>query len=444
MSTAAARELRLAGATALVVGQVVAVGIFLTPGAIIRTVASPVGVLAVWVVMGGMAICGALCYGALAARYPQAGGGYVYLREAYGARVAFLYGWTCLLVMDPGITAALAIGSASYVGYLTPLDDLARRLVAITAIVGFALLHIRGVRIGMRVLTTVAVLKIGLVIAVTVAAFASSAASWSNFTPLVARSPGAPPLTGAVAGALVAAFFSFGGWWEVTRMAGEVRDPGRTVPRALWLGLAIVTLLYAAATMAFLAVVPIPQIAEGQAIVAQVGEAILGPGGGPALAIVVIVCVLGSLGAMQMVAPRLYLAMARDGLFPAGAAVAHRRFGTPARAIAVQAGLASLLVLLGSFDSIVAYFVFVTVLFIAATAASVFVAARRDPAFHVPGHPWTAIAFLVMVTGLLVLLAVSNPLQAGLGVAVVATAVPVFHYLRAPQRAAPSLEDTVS
>lgn len=443
MSTAAARELRLAGATALVVGQVVAVGIFLTPGAIIRTVASPVGVLAVWVVMGGMAICGALCYGALAARYPQAGGGYVYLREAYGARVAFLYGWTCLLVMDPGITAALATGCASYVGYLAPLDDLARRLVAITAIVGFALLHIRGVRIGMRVLTAVAVLKIGLVIAVTVAAFASPAASWANFTPLVARVPGAPPLTGALAGALVAAFFSFGGWWEVTRIAGEVRDPGRTVPRALWLGLAIVTLLYAAATMAFLAVVPMPQIAEGQAIVAQVGEAILGPGGGPALAIVVIVCVLGSLGAMQMVAPRLYMAMARDGLFPAGAAAAHPRYRTPARAIAIQAGLASLLVLLGSFDSIVAYFVFVTVLFIAATVASVFVVARRDPAFHVPGHPWTAVSFLGLVAVLLVLLALGRPLQAVLGVAVVVAAVPAFHYLRVRHPAAPSLENTV-
>ena len=121
------RPLRLPSAVALVVGQVIAVGIFLTPGTIIRTIASPLGVLLVWAVMGAMAICGALCYGALAARYPQAGGGYVYLREAYGPRVAFLYGWKCLLVMDPGITAALATGFASYVAYIVPLGNVATR-----------------------------------------------------------------------------------------------------------------------------------------------------------------------------------------------------------------------------------------------------------------------------------------------------------------------------
>jgi APA family basic amino acid/polyamine antiporter len=132
------RALGQPAATALVVGQVIAVGIFLTPGTIIRTVASPVWVVAVWAVMGTMAICGALCYGALAARYPQAGGGYVYLREAYGPRIAFLYGWKCLLVMDPGITAALAMGFASYVSYLWPVGATAARLVAIAAIVAFA------------------------------------------------------------------------------------------------------------------------------------------------------------------------------------------------------------------------------------------------------------------------------------------------------------------
>ena len=424
------RELRLPAAIALVVGQVIGVGIFLTPGTIIRTVASPAGVLLVWLVMGLMAICGALSYGALAARYPQSGGGYLYLREAYGERVAFLYGWKCLLVMDPGITAALAMGFASYVAYVVPIGSGVMRLVAIAAILGFAAVHMGGVRIGVWLLTSVSVLKMLLVGGLTLAALLSSAASWTHFVPLVDRDPGAPPLFGAVAGAFVAAFFSFGGWWEVPKMAGEVRDPVRTVPRALWLGLAAVTLAYTAVTLSFIAVVPIDRVAEGQAFVAQVGEAIVGPGGGTSVALIVIVCVLGSLGATQMLAPRLYVAMARDGVFPAAAGAVHPRFGTPTRAIATQAALASVLVALGTFETVIAYFVFVTVLFIVATVASVFVFRRRDPTFHVPGHPWTALLFLALGSMLLLLLGASNPLQAVLGILVVVMAVPAYRLIQ--------------
>ena len=427
MATAAAasRPLRLPSAIALVVGQVIAVGIFLTPGTIIRTIASPLGVLLVWAVMGTMAICGALCYGTLAARFPQAGGGYVYLREAYGPRVAFLYGWKCLLVMDPGITAALATGFASYVTYVVPLGSVATRVVAIGAIAGFAVVHIAGVRLGMRLLATIAVLKILLVVILTLAAMTSPQAAWSHFVPFVARHPGAPPLMGAVAGAFVAAFFSFGGWWEVTKIAGEVRDPARTLPRALWIGLGIVTATYTAATLSFIAVVPIGQVADGQAFIAQVGEAIIGRGGGTVVALIVIVCVLGSLGAMQMIAPRLYVAMAQDGVFPAAAAARHPRFGTPARAIATQAALASLLVAIGTFDTIVAFFVFITVVFIAATVASVFVLRHREPDLHMPMHPWPAVVFLALVAALLLLIGASNPIQALLGVVIVAAALPV-------------------
>jgi basic amino acid/polyamine antiporter, APA family len=424
-----ARELNVPAATALVIGQVIAVGIFLTPGTIIRTLASPLGVLLVWAVMGGMAISGALCYGALAARYPQAGGGYVYLREAYGPRLAFLYGWKCLLIMDPGITAALATGFASYAVYFINVGSAGTRLIAISAIAAFALVHILGVKFGMRLITAVTLLKIALVLALTMGALASAAGSWSHFVPFVDRRAGAPPLFGALAGAFVSAFFSFGGWWEVTRIAGEVRDPSRTLPRALALGLVGVMLIYTAATMSFIYVIPIGLVSEGQGFVAQVGEAIVGRGGGAAVALIVIVCVLGSLGVMQMLAPRLYFAMAEDGLFPAAAAAVHPRFGTPARAIAIQALLASLLVALGTFDTIVAYFVFITVVFIAATVGSVFVLRRRDPGFKVPGYPLTPIVFLAMVGVLLTLLALNNPLQALLGLALVAAALPVYHLI---------------
>lgn len=426
------RALGPTAATALVVGQVIAVGIFLTPGTIIRTVASPGWVVAVWAVTGAMAICGALCYGALAARYPHAGGGYVYLREAYGPRVAFLYGWKCLLVMDPGITAALAMGFASYVSYLWPLGATGARLAGITAIVVFAGVHIAGVRVGARLLTTVSALKVGLVLALILAALVSSVGAWQHFVPMFERRGGAPPLIGALAGAFVAAFFSFGGWWEVPRMTGEVRDPATTMPRALWRGLSLVTAIYTATTLAFILVVPIEHVAAGEAFVAQVGEALFGGTGGAVVALVVIVCVLGSLGTMQMLAPRLYVAMAADGLFPKGAGALHPTLGTPVRAIVLQATLASALVALGTFDAVIAYFIFITVVFVAAVVASVFVLRRRAIELRVPGYPWTPLVFLTLVAVLLVLLAMSNPWQALLGLAIVGAALPVYRVLHRP------------
>jgi APA family basic amino acid/polyamine antiporter len=421
------RELTLPAAAALVVGQVIAVGIFLTPGAIIRTLASPLLILAVWAAIGGMAICGALCYGALAARFPRAGGGYVYLLEAYGPRVAFLYGWKCFLVMDPGITAALATGFANYLGYITPIGPLPLRLAGISAIVVLALVHIAGVKPGTRLLMVLTFTKLALVFGLIVVAFANTAGDWRHFLPFAARRPDAPPLAAAMAGALIAAFFSFGGWWEVTKISGEVRDPARTMPRALLVGLVTVTLVYILVTLAFIYVIPIEQVGTGDAFVAQVGAALLGPRGGLIIAIIVIACVLGSLGATLMLAPRVYFAMARDGLFPAAAAAIDPRFGTPARAIAAQALLASALVAVGSFNTIVAYFIFITVTFIALTVGAVFVLARRDTMFHVPGHPWTALAFLAMVAVLLLLLLLNNPLQALLGIVIVALGVPVYY-----------------
>ena len=424
-----ARELGLTATVALVVGQVVGVGIFLTPGTIIRAIASPVGVTLLWAGMGIMAISGALCYGALAARYPRAGGGYVYLREAYGPRLAFLYGWKCLLIMDPGITAALATGFASYASYFATFGPAAARLVAFGVIGAFSIVHILGVTFGTRLLTTVTGLKVGLILALTIGAFASPFGSWSHFVPMIDRHAAAPPLAAALAGAFVSAFFSFGGWWEVTRIAGEVRDPRRTLPRALMLGVVAVTVLYMVATLAFMYVIPISRVAEGQAFPAQVGEIIMGRSGGAVVAVIVMVCLLGSLGAMQMMAPRLYVAMAEDGLFPRAAALVHPRLGTPARAIAIQSVLAATLVALGTFDTIVSYFVFITVVFIAAVVSSVFVLRTRDRTFEVPGYPWSPAIFLLMVAVLLTLLVLNSPLQALLGLAVVAAALPAHRMI---------------
>jgi APA family basic amino acid/polyamine antiporter len=419
-------------ATALVVGEVIAVGIFLTPAGMAKSLGSPLWLLLVWLAMGAMAASGALCYGELAARYPEAGGGYVYLREAYGRPLAFLYGWMAMLVMDPGLTAALAIGMASYAGYVFKLSPIGIKAVAIGVIVLLAGINIRGVKLGGSLLRWLTILKLGLLLFLLLWGFGLRLGDWSNLIPFIAQRPHSDPLLGALAGGLVAAFFSFGGWWDVTKLAGEVREPARTLPRALLSGVLIVTLVYILTSAVFLYLVPLSAVSSGETFAAQAGEVLFGRVGGQVFSAIVVIAVLGSLAAIIMSAPRVYFAMARDGLFIPAVAVLHLRFGTPARAIALQALLASILVTLGRFNEIISYFIFVVVIFVALTVASLFVL-RGKPSgnviYRTPGYPATPIAFLLLVSLLLFLLGSSNPTQSFLGVGVVLLGIPVYYLL---------------
>jgi APA family basic amino acid/polyamine antiporter len=404
----------------------VGVGIFLTPAGMARGLASPFLVFAVWAFMGVAALCGALSLGELAARYPEAGGSYVYLREAYGPLAAFLYGWKCLLVMDPGLTAALSMGLGAYAQSTWPgLDP---KTVALVAIVVIALANVAGLRLAGAIGHGLALAKIGLLVGLVAWGFASGAGDLGHFAPFAERRPDAPPFVPALAGALVMAFFSFGGWWEAAKLAGEVRDPGRALPRALALGVGAVTLLYAGVSAVFLYLVPIGQAGSSETFAAQAGVALFGPSGGRALSFLVVVIVSSSLFAFMTFAPRLYYAMARDGAAPRFAGRVHPRTGTPVAAIALQAALAIVLVLIGSFDTIVAYFVFVTVVFLALTVAGLYRLPRPEAgAYRVPGWPVTPIVFLLMLAVMMALLAAGNPRQTALGIAVVAAGIPVYH-----------------
>jgi basic amino acid/polyamine antiporter, APA family len=271
---------------------------------------------------------------------------------------------------------------------------------------------------------------LGLLALITLWGFALGLGDWSNFVPFVEQRPGSAPLAGAIAGAVVAAFFSFGGWWDLSKLAGEVRDPSRTLPRALTTGVLVVTFVYILTSASFIYLVPVERVTSGETFAAQAGEALFGSAGGQIFSGVVIIAVIGSLTAVIMSAPRVYYAMARDGVFLRATARLHPRFGTPARAIALEAALACLLVAIGTFTEIVAYFIFVTVLFIALTVAAVFVLRKRAPRDgprETPGKLATPLLFLVPVTGLLILLAGNNPKQALLGAVVVALGAPVYY-----------------
>jgi len=428
------RELGLASATAVVAGECIAVGIFLTPAGMAKALGSPMWLLMVWLIVGAMTMSGALCFGELAGRFPRAGGSYVYLQEAFGSRVAFLYGWMCLLVMDPGLSASLATGTASYAAYIFHWAPVVMKLAAIGAMAALCVLNIVSIRLSASFLRWITWLKLGTLGLLTVWAVVFRLGSWSNFVPFVSQRAGSMPLSAALAVAMVGAFYSFGGWWEVSKIAGEVRDPGRTLQRAMVLGVVVVTLVYILISGVFLYLIPLERVSSNETFVAQAGSVLFGPAGGVAFAVIVVLCVLGSLAAFTMSAPRVYYAMAKDGLFLDAVGRVHPRFGTPAAAIAVQGAIGALLVWVSSFQQIIAYFIFVAVAFLGMTVAGLFILrrGRRGDATAIltPGYPITPLAFLILVTLLLIAVAAHSPRETTLGILVVLAGVPAYALFR--------------
>jgi APA family basic amino acid/polyamine antiporter len=259
--------------------------------------------------------------------------------------------------------------------------------------------------------------------------------AWTNFVPFLDRRPGSLPMLPALAAATVGAFFSFGGWWDVSKIAGEVRDPARTLPRALLYGVLTVTGVYILVSMVFWYVVPLNQVTSDQTFVAQAGERLFGQAGGIIFAAIVILCVVGGLAAFMMSAPRVYYAMAQDGLFLRSVARLHPRFNSPANAILIQGAIASALVAIGTFDRIISYIIFAAIGFIGLPAAGLFVLRRRDrqsgrPLILAPGYPFTPIAFLLMIVILLVLIGARSQREALFGALVLATGLPVYELFR--------------
>lgn len=419
------RQFGLFTAVAMIVGQVIAVGIFLTPAGMAKSVGSPFWLLVIWLGTAAMTLCGALCYGELASRFPEAGGSYVYLREAYGRPVAFLYGWMNLLVLDPGLTAILAVGLSEYASYLVPLSGGGKQALAVATVILFGGINILGARIGANFLKALTLLKITTLLVIIAFGLLGGRGNWSNFTPFFSM----PKDTmAAFAGGIVGAFFAFAGWWEVSRLAGEIENAERNVPRALVLGVLIITVVYVLTSAAFFYLVHPSQVVNDQAFAAQAGEVMFGPLGGKVFAAIVVISVAGSIVAYLMASPRVYFAMARDGLFFHAFAKLHPRFGTPHLATMVQMALAIVLIFSGSFAEILSYFFFVVVLFISMAVAAVFrVHGREHSGYKTWGYPLPPLFFLAVTAFVLLLIAAQNPKQTVLGLAVTLLGLPVYY-----------------
>ena len=419
------RQLGLSAAIAVVVGESIALGIFLTPAAMAKSLGSPLLLAFVWLGMALMAICGALCYSELAIRFPESGGEYVYLRAGYGERLAFLYGWMSSIVMYPGVSAALAVGAAPYLAQVLPLPSAILAFAPAVILGVFCAVNLLGTRVGGAVLSFVNILKLLVLFALVGWAAVSGHAHLGNLLPLAVRRPGSDAIFPAIAGGVMSAFFSFGGWWEASKIAGEVRNPRRNLPIAFLGGVALVTLVYLLISAAFLSVLPFEKLTSNTAFVAQFGGVLFGVAGARILSGCVLICVCGGIAALTMAAPRVCYAMAQSGAFFPAFGKLHPRFGTPANAILLQTGLSLAVLMLGAFDRVLAYIIFSAIVFLAITATSLFRLPHPVKAWWFPVAP---ILFIALSAIIALLILMHDPLPALAGVGIVLLGLPLRRF----------------
>jgi APA family basic amino acid/polyamine antiporter len=328
-------------------------------------------------------------------------------------------------VMDPGLAAALAMGATPYVLSLFGIASGVRLWIPALILVALAMLNYVGTRLSRRVMTVANLLKIVVLFGLVVWTATSRHATVANLMPLTQRRGGFEPIFAAIASATVSAFFSFGGWWEAGKIAGEVRNPRKNLPLAFTCGVLLVTLVYLLVSFAFLSVVPLEHIVSNTAFVAQFGEALFGSVGGKVLAACVLLSVLGGLMALTMAAPRVYYAMAKDGAFFSAFGRLHPRFGTPANAVLLQTGLALLVLCFGAFDRILSFIIFSAICFLALSAASLFRLKDRVRRWWYPAAP---VLFLLGCTVINFLILMHDPLPALLGLAAVPCGDPIRRF----------------
>jgi len=389
----ATRPLTLAHATALVVASMVGTGVFTTTGFMLTDLGSPPLVLGVWVVAGLLALAGAAVYAELGAMMPRAGGEYVYLSRAFHPSVGFLSGWISLLVGFAAPTAAAALAFGRYLQTLAPAVPV--KAAALVLVAASTALHVRDVRRGGMAQALLTGLVLALILAFIGAAFVSGRAEWGRL--LVATQP--RPGLGAVAVSLVYVAYSYFGWNAAAYVAGEIRDPHRTLPRALVGGTATVTILYVALNAVYMAAAPVAALAGKVEIARVAAVALLGSRGGAVVGALVAVALAGSVSALCMTGPRVLQAMAEDGQF---FRVLGRtgRGGAPTAAVLLQGALACLGIVTAAFEPLLVYAGFTLTLSAAATVAGAFVLRRREPGAARPhramGWPASGMAYLAL------------------------------------------------
>lgn len=423
------RELHLRDATLLIVSGVIGSGIFLTPGRIADLLPHPGIILAAWIAGGLLSLAGALANAELGAMFPRAGGDYVYLREAFHPVAGFLVGWLTFFAIYAGTIATLAAGFAAGLAQFVPMGEGARHALAIGLTLAVSALNYIGVRWGAWANNLTAALKVAALVAFGVLAPVFGSGDFSNLRPVVS---GASRLSVSAFGlALSPVLFSYLGWNSSVYVASEIREPGRNLPRSLFLGLAICTGVYLLVNAVYLYAVPVESL-RGEANAGEAAaRALFGGLGGTLVGVFVLVSILGTLNATVLVGPRIAYAMALDDLFFPGVDRAHPTFRTPSVAIGLQAVTSvGILLALETFERALDYTTFAILLATMADVASLYALRRRQPQRPRPyrawGYPWVPAAYVIATGAVAAALLWGRPVECAIGLGLVAAGLPFY------------------
>ncbi len=426
------KELGQYGLTMVAIGSCIGSGIFLTPSQIAGYLPAPLLILLVWAMGGVITLTGALTFAELGAMFPQAGGIYVYLKEAYGDVFGFLYGWVYLMVITSGANAALSIACAYYLAFIFPMSQTAITLTAIGALGSVTIINILRVKaaeVFSNIFTGAKLLGIGAVIVIGI--FFGRARFSLAFVGTGSQDHG---LVSAFGLALIGVLWSFGGWQHASFLAGEARDAKRMIPRAMIMGGALVAVVYLLTNLAYLFLLPVDKIAASQSLAADAISTII-PFGGALIALLIAISTFGTLGIYTLSAPRIYFAMAKDGLFFKKLAYVHPKFRTPVYAILAQSVWAVVLLLFwGTFEDLITYVVFTDWVFFCLTAVGIFIFRRRNPDLPRPyrtlGYPIVPLIFIVITFAFVMNSLIEKPLHAWAGLILMTAALPVYFYFK--------------
>jgi basic amino acid/polyamine antiporter, APA family len=427
-----ARRLGLFDATMIVMGGIIGSGIFMNPSIVARQVHTPFLVLGAWVLGGLFALAAAFIWAELASVRPEVGGQYAYLREAFHPLVAFIYGWVLLLVIQTGGMAAVAVTFSRYFVDSTNLS-ISYPAMAATVLAILTIINCLGVRAGGTVQSVLMVLKIVALVGLVASGLFLGDSSVSG-QGLLDR-PASLSLLTAFGVALVPVIFSYGGWQTATFVAGEIKEPRKNLPRGLILGVIGVVVIYIAANVVYLRVLGVSGLAASTAPASDAMRSVLGTFGARAIATAIAVSTIGFLSQSMLTAPRVYFAMANDGLFFRSVGMVHPRTRAPIVAIMLQGVLAIVLALQGDYGSLLDYVVSIDVIFFGLTACCIFVFRRRlsntaEGSTRVPGHPITTLLFIAVCWLIAINTVYQNPRNTLIGVAIMLAGIPAYWFWR--------------
>jgi basic amino acid/polyamine antiporter, APA family len=430
-----ARRLTLFDATMLVISGIIGSGIFINPYVVAQTVKTPFLIISVWVAGGVIALFGAFVFAELSTVMPKVGGQYAFFREAFHPLAAFLHGWALLLIVQSAATAAVAVAFLEYLGRLVPLPAGSGPGLAAAILIFLAAFHALGIKPGAVLINLITFTKTLALAALIFGAFALTRHSGLVLKPLTPPGLGGLPLWSAFFAGLVPAMFAYGGWQTLNYVSEEVRDPQRNLPRAILTGVFCVIAIYVSANVAYVHVLSAPVLAATKTPAADVASRLLGAGGAWGISLLIVISTFGFLNQSLLSAPRVYYAMAADGVFFRSLARLSPRFRAPTRAILLQGGLAAFYALFRSYDRLLSYAVFADWVFFAFSGAALLVFRRKLPdaprPVPVPGYPWVPVLFSLAGAGIVVNIFFTDTRNALMGTAIFALGVPVYLLWRA-------------